>query len=172
MKVAELFVELGFKVQGEDKLKGFEQSLTNAAAAATRLVVAMRMLAGLKVPPAFQQLKSIKMTGAAAPQPPVLGQETEQPDTGQGIQKGLKDISRLLGVLGLAGILKSLITSLKNMVRDSLKSQFELNQFTKQSRMTREQLKQWEYLANKAGMSAEEVQQQMLSLQDLSLIHI
>jgi hypothetical protein len=167
VRIAELFVELGFKVQGADKLKAFETSLTNAASAATRLVVAMRMLAGLKVPDAYKNLRAIKMS-SAGPQPPVLNQPGafDQPDTGTGIQKGLKDISKLLGIMGLAGILKSLITGLKNMVKESLKSQFELNQFTKQSRMTRDQMKQWEYLANKAGMSAEDVQQQMLGLQD------
>ena len=165
MRIAELFVELGFKVQGADKLKAFETSLTNAASAATRLVVAMRMLAGLKVPDAYKNLRAIKMS-SAGPQPPVLNQPGtfDQPDTGTGIQKGLKDISKLLGIMGLAGILKSLITGLKNMVRDSLKAQMELNQFSKQTGMSRQEFKKWQYLVNKVGMSQQELEQQIIAI--------
>ena len=163
MKIGELFVELGFNVKGADKLKAFETSMVNAANAATKLIVAMRILAGLKVPDAYKNLRAIKVEKDQ----PAVPQNEQTPDqNAPKLQKGLKDITRALGVLGILGVLQKLTQTMKNLLVGAAKSQFELNQFTKQTGMTRDQMKRWELLGAKAGMSAQDMQQQMLSLQD------
>ena len=50
MKIAELFAELGFKVEGKDELKGFETSLQNIANAARQAALALKELAAARVP--------------------------------------------------------------------------------------------------------------------------
>lgn len=160
MKIGELFVELGFNVKGADKLKAFETSMVNAANAATKLVVAMRMLAGLKVPDAYKNLKAIKVS----PSTPAPGGEPTDEGASK-IAKSLSNLTKLLGLAGLGGILIALTRKLKDMVVGVAKSQFELYQFTRQTGMTRDQMKRWERLGAKGGMTADELQKQMLSIQ-------
>lgn len=83
-KVAELFAELGFKVEGKDDLKGFETSLQNIATAARDAMQALKALAGTRIPSVVAQRAVsvapavVQNTVPGAPPPPVVVQTAPQ----------------------------------------------------------------------------------------------
>lgn len=163
MKVSELFVELGFNVKGEDKLRTFEISLTNAANAATRLVVAMRLLNGLKVPPAFQHLKSVKMESSTIPSPQA---REAQATTSATMVNGLKSV---LKGLGLVVAIQQLVKSIKGLARDAMQTQFAMKQMSQQTSLSRDTVRQWQFVAERAGMTAEDMNQQLMQLESIGM---
>lgn len=58
MKVAEIFADLGFKVQGQDELQKFDTTLKSIATAAREAVAALKALAGVRIPRNLQNVTS------------------------------------------------------------------------------------------------------------------
>jgi hypothetical protein len=187
MKVAELFVELGFAVKGEDKLKEFETSLISAAAAAKSLVASLTQLVGLKLPQpgaASQAAPSSgrrggygqfnQMMGVGAPLPgnsAFIGPlaPTAAPVAGNtAVVQGIKQFGlfakQLLGIGSLAYVLKHLVSSMVDLSKAAMKASFTTDKFSKQTGLSREELKRWEYAATGSGVSSEEIQTNLAKL--------
>jgi hypothetical protein len=185
MKVAELFVELGFAVKGEDKLKGFEASLISAAAAAKSLVAELTTLAGLKppqqvaaAPTAAQQVAAAPTTAqpVAAPSgvlPPILAPQTAIPPStaaspGAAINQSLKSFGvfakQLLGLGSLAVILRQLGSALVDMTKSTIKTSFATDKFGKATGLSREELLKWQYAAGKSDVSPESIRDNLSNL--------
>ena len=176
MKIAELFAELGFQIKGADELKAFETSLNNIASAAERAAAALKQLAGQKMPEGLKSIRIVQQTSTGAVKvPPIAAPpkiaggafEDSSGDMASIFSRGLKPLMKIFGIAGLVSVLADLVSSLKRLAIDSAKAQFEMNQFTKQTGMTRDEMKQWEFIAAKGGISAEELQKQFISLQDI-----
>jgi hypothetical protein len=181
MKVAELFVELGFAVKGEDKLKGFEASLISAAAAAKSLVAELTTLADLKPSQqgtAAQQVAAASTTAqqVAAPSgvlPPILAPQTAIPPStaaspGAAINQSLKSFGvfakQLLGLGSLAVILRQLGSALVDMTKSTIKTSFATDKFGKATGLSREELLKWQYAAGKSDVSPESIRDNLSNL--------
>lgn len=178
MKVAELFAEIGFKVEGADELKAFETSLQNIASAARQAALAMRVLSKTHMPAALLKALSKQNTATAAKPTTVVAAPNAQgvavvgaqppgaaPTTPTAVLQGFKSLTtfakQLVGFGSLAYVLKSLITSMTRVTKESLGASFGLSRFTLQSGLTRDELKRWESAAAAADVSQQEIQDQL-----------
>lgn len=107
--------------------------------------------------------------------PPVLPSvlpQTALPQQPQGmgtqVMTFMRNMWRGLGFLGLALSIKQLISTIKEMGLAAMKAQVEMKQMTQQTSMTRDEIKQWEYVGKLAGMSAEETHNQLLAITDMA----
>lgn len=192
MKIAELFAELGFKVEGKDELKGFETSLQNIANAARQAALALKELAAARIPK--QIIIGAKTNGGSSPAgrgpapgmlnfigpvqplpysgptPPLL----QQPQGGvsQSVLQGLKSLGALgLKVLGIATVaiaLKKLVSAMIDMVKASMQATYAVDKFTTQTGLSRRELKAWERVAELSDVKAEELQETLKQLQQKS----
>ncbi len=192
MKVAELFAELGFKIEGKDELKGFETSLQNIANAARQAALALRDLAAARIP---RQIKIAPggntggpggaptgsrvapgMTAFIGPAQPAAYNGPLPPRLGQPIPnsvlQGLKALGafglKALGIATLAIALKKLVNALVDMVKASMQATFAVDKFTTQTGLSRRELKAWERVAELSDVKAEELQETLKQLQQKS----
>ena len=183
MKVAELFVELGFVVKGEDKLKGFEASLISAADAAKSLVASLAQLAGLKLP---QQGTASSTTPAQTvtpstgvppkpgneafigPLPLSAKQEKAFAKQEKALDKSNKSFGvfakQLLGLGSLAIILKQLGSALVAATKAAIKTSFATDKFGKATGLSRDELLKWQYAADKSDVSPESIRDNLSNL--------
>lgn len=190
MKIAELFAELGFKIEGEDKLLQFEQSLNNIATAARNAALSLKALAQSQIPKSFTvrtvtAAQSLANTTAISnpnfigPLQPAAYQGPQPPKLGAGgsglpvsVLQGLKS----LGMLGLkvAGIgtvalaLKKMVAAMIDMVRVSMQASYAVDKFTTQTGLSRRELKEWERIAALSDIKAEALQETLKGLQQRS----
>ncbi len=175
MTVAELFVNLGFKVEGEEQLKSFEKSLQNIAMAARQAALAMKILSRTTVPKALLASTSKTTPGTAAKPivvqptaPTALPSGTSAPPGNTAVNQGLKSLTtfakQLVGFSSLAYVLKSLISSMAAATKASLGASFGLERFTTQTGLSRDELKSWEAAAARADVSQEEIRDQISKL--------
>ena len=184
MKVAELFVELGFAVKGEDKLKGFEASLISAAAAAKSLVAELTTLADIKPPQQGTAASQTTPARTATPSigvPPKPGSEAfigplplsaKQEKALAKQEKALDKSNRgfgvfakqLLGLGSLAIILKQLGSALVEATKSAIKTSFETDKFGKATSLSRDELLKWQYAAGKSDVSPESIRDNLSNL--------
>lgn len=181
MKVAEIFADLGFKIEGADELKTFDTLLKSVAASAQAAVAALRQLSGITIPrartaaaasaaatPGGATTAAVAAGAAALPAgtpPPAARNNTA-------VNQGLKSLTtfpkvlkQLLGVGSVIYLMKSLIGGFKNMIQSSVKASFGLDKFTRQTGMTLEDMKRWERVAAANDVKADEVFENLKALQ-------
>lgn len=185
MKIAELFAELGFKIEGGDELLKFEQSLENIATAARNAALALKGLAAVNLPrvvnaraaqpsnnmpvshPAF--IGPVQPAAYRGPNPPVLPQTPQLPSS---VLQGLKSLGLLaLKVAGIGTValaLKKLVSGLMDMIKVSMQATFAVDKFTTQTGLSRRELKEWERIAALSDVKAESLQETLKSLQQRS----
>lgn len=180
MKIAELFVQLGFKVEGQDDLKAFETTLNSIAQAARNAALALKILSRTSVPKSLTSIKAaaarvtapagttvVATTPVVVGTPPLLSPAKAPGSTA--VNQGLKSLTtfvkQLVGFSSLAYILKSLISGFTNMVKTSAAASFNLDKFTRQTGVTFAEMKRWEQVAAANDVTAEEVQETLKSLQ-------
>ena len=180
MKVAELFAEIGFKVEGADQLKSFEASLQNIAVAARNAALAMKVLARTQVPrnlitaanrpanapgTAANPVVVQPATPGALP-PPIPGGAAPAGNTA--VNQGFKSLTtfakQLVGFGSLAYVLKSLISGMASAAKASLAASFSLDQLTEQTGMSRDEIQRWNQAATDAGLQPQEMQDQLAKL--------
>lgn len=176
MKIAELFAELGFKVEGADELKAFDTTLKSIAQSARNAALALKILSRTTLPKTASVVKLVTAkpgavmtttpTGAAGGAPPLAA----PPVPGNvAVNQGLKSLAtfakQLVGFGSLAYLLKSLISNLYSMVRTSASASFGLDKFTRQTGVTLAEMKTWEQVAAANDLTAEEVAENLKSLQ-------
>lgn len=185
MKIAELFAELGFKIEGGDDLLKFEKSLENIATAARNAAAALKGLATTHMPKVItvrqpgQQgnttpvthpnfIGPIPLAPYAGPNPPKLPQQ-QLPTS---VLQGLKSLGLLAlkvgGVATVAVALKKLVSALIDMVKTSMQATFTMDKFTTQTGLSRRELKEWERIASLSDVKAEALQETLKSLQQRS----
>lgn len=194
MKVAELFAEIGFKVEGADELKSFEASLLSIANAAREAALALKALAAARIPRQIvvKQGSSSPSGGGgggisqprvapgmlnfigpmqppqySGPLPPKL-----PPPMPNAVLQGLKTLGafglKALGIATVAIALKKLVNAMIDMVKASMQATFAVDKFTTQTGMSRRELKQWERVAELSDVKAEELQETLKQLQQRS----
>lgn len=191
MKVAEIFAELGFKVQGADELKAFETSLQNIANAARNAALALKILSRTPVPKGLTTLATPKTpapgTGVPTvvvtpatpggvpygpPAPPPVLTPAGPPPVSNSVLQGLKSLgamgAKVLGIATVAIALKKLVSALTEMVKASMAATFAVDKFTSITGMSRRELKEWERVAALSDVKAEELQDTMKRLQQQS----
>lgn len=165
MKIAELFVELGFDIKGKDDLKAVETSLVNIAAAARDVVKALAQLAAAKVPKNMRRVLAPQQNqpGGGGGNPPsgptVFPQQPGQPPGGGGTPPPLAWGSFLAKVLGIGTLVlavKKLIGVLSNLAKNAFTAAVNTELFTRQTSVGRRTLKEWELAVMKAGLNREE----------------
>lgn len=182
MKIAELFVQLGFKVEGKDDLLQFEKSMQNIAAAARNAALALKILARTQVPKVLMMRQPSAAPGATnpnvavqpgaynGPTPPMLPGPAQTLPTS--VLQGLKSLGMLAlkvgGIATVAMALKKLVSALTDMVRISMQATFAVDKFTSQTGLSRRELKEWERVAALSDMKAEQLQETFKALQQRS----
>lgn len=187
MKIAELFADLGFKVQGAEELKQFETTLTNIAQAARNAALALRLLARTPVPrnlgKAMAAAQAVQpgakpqpAPGAApnqAPAAPTNPLAPGQPKPPQSVVQGLRQLGMLglkvAGFAALAVAIKKLISSVVELTQKSAKAAFEVDKFTNQTGISRQELKQWERVAALSDLKTEELHETLKQLQQRAI---
>lgn len=176
MKIAELFAELGFKVEGADELKAFDTTLKSIAQSARNAALALKILSRTQLPKTASIVKLVTTkpgavvtttpTGGNSGTPPLL---SPPPHGNVAVNQGLKSLTtfakQLVGFGSLAYLLKSLISNLYSMVRTSASASFGLDKFTRQTGVTLAEMKTWEQVAAANDLTAEEVAENLKSLQ-------
>lgn len=176
MKVAELFAELGFKVEGADELKAFDTTLKSIAQSARNAALALKILSRTTLPKTASVVKLVTAkpgavvtntpTGAPSGAPPL---SAPPPAGNVAVNQGLKSLTtfakQLVGFGSLAYLLKSLISNLYSMIRTSASASFGLDKFTRQTGVTLAEMKRWEQIAAANDVSAEEVAENLKALQ-------
>jgi len=166
MKIAELFVELGFKIEGKDDLKAVETSLVNIAAAARDVVKALAQLAAAKIPknlrraltPQTQNQPGGGGGGTPPAGPSAFPQQPSQPPGGGGSPPAAwgQFIARVLGIGTLVLAVKKLIGVLSSLAKNAFTAAVNTELFTRQTSVGRRTLKEWELAVMKAGLNREE----------------
>jgi hypothetical protein len=187
MKVAELFAQLSIKVDPNDlsTLKEFEKTLNGIAAAAKSAASALRRFsrvtggqitkaaagapaaagaAGTTTPPTLLA-NVLAQTGAVNQQLAAIQTGPAQPSQGNtttfatsfGRVFGMT-LLKTLGFVSLAAAAKKLANSFLDITRTSMVGARNLDQFNRQTGMSREAIKRYEYIGALVGMQAQEVQ--------------
>lgn len=197
MKVAELFAELGFKIEGEDELLRFEKSLEGIAQAARNAALALKDLAQSRIPKAIT-IRAGAAPAAAGASPsarlPLQGNYIPssspnfigpvQPAAYSGaappklqpmpnsVLQGLRSLGMLglkvLGIGTLALALKKLVSALVDMISASMRATFAVDKFTTKTGISRAELKNWEHIAALSDVKAEQLQETLEGLQQRS----
>lgn len=82
----------------------------------------------------------------------------------QGMRQFAQFARQLVGIGSLAYVLKQLISSMVDLAKAAMKASFTTDKFSKQTGLSREELKRWEYAATKSGVSSEEIQTNLAKL--------
>lgn len=197
MKIAELFADLGFKIQGKEELEGFEKTMNNIAQAARNAALALKMLARTPVPKGFKVptvavpaapgaavtpaapapgmtppvLPTAPTPAAPGAQPPPLPQK-QPPGMSTSVLQGLKSLGMLAlkigGIATVAIALKKLVGALIDMMKASMQATFAVDKFTTQTGLSRRELKEWERIAALSDVKAEQLQETLKALQQRS----
>lgn len=190
MKVAELYAQLGVKVDPADlsTLKEFEKTLNGIAAAARSAATALRRFArvttgGMTTRAAPAAGAGVATAGGATPPPPTLlstvmaqagavnqqaaaAQAANQGGTQQPSTSSINTFGRVLGMtllktigfVSLAAAAKKLASTFIDITRTSMVGARNLDQFNKQTGMSREAIRKYEYIGSLVGMQAQDVQ--------------
>lgn len=187
MKVAEIFAELGFKIEGAGELKAFDALLKSIASSARDAAAALKALSGVKLPSRTAAPTGVTSpttvavpSPSALPPPPGALPPTATPPAGasntaanQGMKSLTTFVKQLVGIGSLAYVLKSLIGGFSRMVKSSAEASFGLERFTRQTGLSTEEEKRWAQIAAANGLKAEEIQESLKSIQqnavDISL---
>lgn len=185
MKVAELYAQLGVKVDPADlsTLKEFEKTLNGIAAAARSAATALRRFArvttgGMTTRAAPVAGAGVATAGGAMPPPPTLlstvmaqagavnQQAAAQANTSQPSTSFVNAFGRVLGmtllktlgIVTLAAAVKKLTSSFLDMTKASMVGARNLDQFSRQTGMSRQAVQRYERIGAMAGIQAEDVQ--------------
>ncbi len=182
MKVAEIFSQLTFKIEGADQLKELDSMLKTIAESARAAATAMKALAATRLPkgmlvppkggggggggagPGGRPVVVVPVTPTtpappAPPSPPIIPGATS-PGGGGGANWGqlAKVALAFVGVGSLIGLLKSMVSGFKEMIASVRVFAQATKNLAQQTGLSLRQIKTWEALGAKVGMKPEDVQ--------------
>ena len=184
-KIAELFAEIGVKVDKDElaKLTQLESLLKGIAVEAGKVKEALGALQGaLKIP--TTPASAVPTTPASATKAEekrakkeksereqnltdaLMGKAPEEKTTAE--KEGVKALvvfaKQLLGIGSIAFALKSVISSIAGLTKASMGASFGLNRFILQTGLSTEELIRWKRAGAAAGVSQEEVTENLSKL--------